>query len=144
MNERAILDVLRRALRLYYESENRRQETLIEELESTATRLLELISIVIDGLPSVRRVWLANGVQRKLEAGQELGGSYNSWRLWELAALMQAFEDWISQPITVFVAPDGTEVKQAPVTIISRRENPLAMWADVDVATSEVTEGDVV
>ena len=131
MDERTIIGIVRQSIRQYYAELNKKPEKLIEELENNADYLLGLIATVVDSLSGIKRVWIANGVNEKIAAGEQLGGKFNNERLLELAALLEHFEDWFYVPYTVFTDEKGDEVKQLPITVVSRRGNPNPMWASI-------------
>jgi len=120
MTDRDIINIVRDALRVYYEQRGTAPATLIAELEQEAAAGMRAIQSLVDDMARQRRIWLSNGMQEKItDLSQGIGGSYSRERWIEIQAAFDAFQTWIETPIQV-----AGGVNVAPIVIISRRNDP--------------------
>lgn len=133
MNEREIVNIVRDALRFYYEQRGAAPATLIAELEQEAAAGLRTIQQLVDDMARQRRIWLSNDMITQLaDPKADIGGSYSRERWIEIQVLFDAFGKWLETPHDV---AEGVAV--APLVIISRRSNPAWSLADAAEPTTE-------
>ena len=146
-NPRDISALVRQALQLLYDRQTGKTgNTLAGEMEADAYVSMQTIQSVVDGMAGQERVWIANGMNEMLDAGQGIGGSFSYERWMEIRAVFKAFAVWLQTPVEVIAETrDHASVSVPPVVVISRRGNPPAGWGvipenkpQVDVTPEEL------
>lgn len=134
MTDRDVLNIVRDALRVYFEQRGEAPATLIAELEQEAAAGLRTIQQLVDDMARQRRIWLSNDMITQIaDPKADIGGSYSRERWIEIQALFDAFGKWLETPLDVVAG-----IAVAPLVIISRRSNPAWSLADAaDLALEE-------